>query len=82
LEADELMERGRILEDQGDLEAALILVQAACAKSRAAMDAPYNNPGNISLAQMKHNSCVVGLRSLQRKMSGDKGKHKFWFFEV
>lgn len=66
------MDRGRILEDQGDLEAALILVQAACGKSRAAMDAPYNNPGNISQARMKHNSCVVGLRSLQRKMAGEK----------
>lgn len=64
------MERGRILEDQGDLEAALVLVQAACGKSRAAMDAPYNNPGNISQARMKHNSCVVGLRSLQRKITG------------
>lgn len=68
------MDRGRILEEQGDLEAALVLVQAACGKSRAAMDAPYNNPANISQARMKHNSCVVGLRSLQRKISGEKGK--------
>ena len=73
-EADELLEKSKILEDQHDLEGALVLVQAACAKSRAAMDAPYNNPGNITLARMKHNSCVVRLRSLQRKISGEKGK--------
>lgn len=74
-EADELLDKSKILEDQHDLEGALVLVQAACAKSRAAMDAPYNNPGNITLARMKHNSCVVRLRSLQRKLSGEKGKN-------
>lgn len=73
-EADDLMEKSKILEDQHDYEGALILIQAACAKSRAAMDAPYSNPANITLARMKHNSCVVGLRSLQRKMNGDKGQ--------
>ncbi|KAL0280888.1 UNVERIFIED_CONTAM: hypothetical protein PYX00_002052 [Menopon gallinae] len=71
-EADELLEKSQILEEQHDLEGALVLVQAACAKSRAAMDAPYNNPSNITLARMKHNSCVVRLRSLQRKLNGDK----------
>ncbi|KAK6633450.1 hypothetical protein RUM44_004057 [Polyplax serrata] len=71
-EADDLMDKSKILEDQHDFEGALILIQAACAKSRAAMDAPYSNPANITLARMKHNSCVVGLRSLQRKMNGEK----------
>ena len=71
-EADDLMNKSKMLEDQHDYEGALVLIQAACAKSRAAMDAPYSNPANITLARMKHNSCVVGLRSLQRKMNGDK----------
>lgn len=74
-EADDLMDKSKILEDQHDFEGALILIQAACAKSRAAMDAPYSNPANITLARMKHNSCVVGLRSLQRKMNGEKGNN-------
>ncbi|XP_057378229.1 uncharacterized protein LOC130700222 isoform X1 [Daphnia carinata] len=68
LEADHLLERSRVQEEQGDLEAAFNLCQSAAQRSRAAMDAPYNNPQTLVFARMKHNTCVMRGRSLHRRL--------------
>ncbi|CAH0729288.1 unnamed protein product, partial [Brenthis ino] len=70
LEADRLLEKSRHAEDAADYETALVLCDAAAAKARAAMDAPYNNPHTMTFARMKHNTCVMRARSLQRRMAG------------
>lgn len=70
LEADRLLEKSRHAEDAADYETALVLCDAAASKARAAMDAPYNNPHTMTFARMKHNTCVMRARSLQRRMSG------------
>ncbi|XP_068630978.1 uncharacterized protein ec isoform X2 [Battus philenor] len=69
-EADSLLEKSRHAEDAADYETALILCDNAAAKARAAMDAPYNNQHTMTVARMKHNTCVMRARSLQRKMAG------------
>ncbi len=55
MEADQLLDRSRVQEEQGDLESAFNLCQTAAQRSRAAMDAPYNNPQTLVFARMKHN---------------------------
>ncbi|XP_049869615.1 uncharacterized protein LOC126369329 isoform X2 [Pectinophora gossypiella] len=70
LEADRLLEKSRHAEDAADYETALVLCDAAASKARAAMDAPYNNPHTMTFARMKHNTCVMRTRSLQRRMAG------------
>jgi len=50
------------------LETALVLCHAAAGKARAAMDAPYNNPQTLTFARMKHNTCVMRVRSLHRRL--------------
>ncbi|EFN88483.1 Inactive ubiquitin carboxyl-terminal hydrolase 54 [Harpegnathos saltator] len=87
-ETDALLDKSRAAEDAGDLSTAVALCSAASSKARAAMDAPYNNPHTITIARMKHNTCVMRMRSLHRRMlqeqatvNGDKeegapeGKH-------
>ncbi|XP_013164756.1 PREDICTED: uncharacterized protein LOC106115778 isoform X1 [Papilio xuthus] len=69
-EADSLLDKSRHAEDAADYETALILCDNAAAKARAAMDAPYNNQHTMTVARMKHNTCVMRARSLQRKMAG------------
>ncbi|VVC95030.1 unnamed protein product [Leptidea sinapis] len=70
MEADRLLEKSRHAEDSADYETALVLCDAAATKVRAAMDAPYNNPHTMTFARMKHNTCVMRARSLQRRMAG------------
>ncbi|XP_050343848.1 uncharacterized protein LOC126769252 isoform X1 [Nymphalis io] len=70
LEADRLLEKSRHAEDDADYETALVLCDAAAAKARAAMDAPYNNQHTMTFARMKHNTCVMRARSLQRRIAG------------
>ncbi|XP_041970785.1 uncharacterized protein LOC121727173 isoform X2 [Aricia agestis] len=70
MEADRLLEKSRHAEDADDFETALVLCDAAAAKARAALDAPYNNPHTMTFARMKHNTCVMRARSLQRRMAG------------
>lgn len=70
LEADRLLGKSRHAEDAADYETALVLCDAAATKARAAMDAPYNNPHTMTFARMKHNTCVMRARSLQRRMAG------------
>lgn len=70
LEADRLLEKSRHAEDAADYETALVLCDAAASKARAAMDAPYNNPHTMTFARMKHNTCVMRARSLQRRIAG------------
>ncbi|XP_072939845.1 uncharacterized protein ec isoform X2 [Epargyreus clarus] len=72
LEADRLLEKSRHAEDAADYETALVLCDAAASKARAAMDAPYNNPHTMTFARMKHNTCVMRARSLQRRMAGNR----------
>ncbi|XP_045494563.1 uncharacterized protein LOC123693474 isoform X2 [Colias croceus] len=69
-EADRLLEKSRHAEDAADYETALVLCDAAASKVCAAMDAPYNNPHTMTFARMKHNTCVMRARSLQRRMAG------------
>ncbi|CAG4991764.1 unnamed protein product [Parnassius apollo] len=69
-EADTLLEKSRHAEDAADYDTALLLCDNAAAKARAAMDAPYNNQHTMTVARMKHNTCVMRARSLQRKMAG------------
>ncbi|XP_038104226.1 uncharacterized protein LOC6036976 isoform X2 [Culex quinquefasciatus] len=73
MEADQLLEKSRILEDAHDLETALVLCNAAASKARAAMDAPYSNPHTMTFARMKHNTCVMRARSLHRRILIEKG---------
>lgn len=68
-EADELLVKSRELEDEHDLVLALALCNAAATKARAAMNAPYNNPQTLTLARMKHNTCIMRARSLHRRMT-------------
>ncbi|XP_065156232.1 LOW QUALITY PROTEIN: uncharacterized protein ec [Atheta coriaria] len=68
-EADELLTKSRQLEDEHDLVLALALCNAAATKARAAMNAPYNNPQTLTLARMKHNTCIMRARSLHRRMT-------------
>lgn len=68
-EADELLIKSRHLEDEHDLVLALALCNAAATKARAAMNAPYNNPQTLTLARMKHNTCIMRARSLHRRMT-------------
>lgn len=68
-EADELLVKSRQMEDDHDLVLALALCNAAATKARAAMDAPYNNPQTLTLARMKHNTCIMRARSLHRRMT-------------
>jgi len=63
-----LLDKSRAAEDAGDLNTAVALCNAASSKARAAMDAPYNNPHTITIARMKHNTCVMRTRSLHRRM--------------
>lgn len=70
LEADRLLDKSRNAEDSADYETALVLCDAAASKARAAMDAPYNNRHMVTFARMKHNTCVMRARSLQRRMAG------------
>ena len=49
-------------------QGALELCSAAAAKTRAAMDAPYNNAHSLTFARMKHNTCVMRARSLHRRI--------------
>ncbi|XP_021934862.1 uncharacterized protein LOC110837255 isoform X2 [Zootermopsis nevadensis] len=68
LEADQLLDKSRATEEACDLETALVLCHAAVGKARAAMDAPYNNPQTLTFARMKHNTCVMRVRSLHRRL--------------
>ncbi|XP_071514640.1 uncharacterized protein ec isoform X3 [Panulirus ornatus] len=68
LAADSLLEEARAREESGDLSGALELCNAAAAKTRAAMDAPYNNAHSLTFARMKHNTCVMRARSLHRRI--------------
>ncbi|KAM3967173.1 LOW QUALITY PROTEIN: ubiquitin specific peptidase echinus [Aphomia sociella] len=70
LEADRLLEKSRHAEDAADYETAVVLCDAATSKARAAMEAPYNNQHTMTVARMKHNTCVMRSRSLQRRMAG------------
>lgn len=73
MEADQLLEKSKLLEDAHDLETALVLCNAAAGKARAAMDAPYSNPHTMTFARMKHNTCVMRARSLHRRILMEKG---------
>jgi hypothetical protein len=66
-ESDKFFEISRLKEDAGDIENAISMCRTAATKCRLAMDAPYNNPQAITFARMKHNACVMRLRSLQRR---------------
>ncbi|XP_068085650.1 uncharacterized protein ec isoform X2 [Anabrus simplex] len=68
LEADQLLDKSRATEEAHDLETAMVLCHAAASKARAAMDAPYNNPQTLTFARMKHNTCVMRVRSLHRRL--------------
>ncbi|XP_037932482.1 uncharacterized protein LOC119667265 [Teleopsis dalmanni] len=72
-EADQLLEKSRIVEESHDLETALVLCNAAAGRARAAMDAPYSNPHTMTFARMKHNTCVMRARSLHRRILVEKG---------
>lgn len=69
MEAERLLEQSSSAEAAGDCEAAAMLCDAAASKARAAMDAPYNNPHTMTFARMKHNSCLMRARSLQRRVA-------------
>lgn len=75
-EADELLIKSRQLEDAHDLVLALALCNAAATKARAAMNAPYNNPQTLTLARMKHNTCIMRARSLHRRMTQIQPQNK------
>ncbi|XP_053603332.1 uncharacterized protein ec isoform X2 [Plodia interpunctella] len=70
LEADMLLEKSRIAENAADYETAVVLCNAATLKARAAMDAPFNSQHAKTIARMKHNTCAMRARSLQRLMAG------------
>ncbi|XP_019877125.2 uncharacterized protein LOC109605007 isoform X3 [Aethina tumida] len=75
-EADDLLVKSRQLEDEHDLVLALALCNAAATKARAAMNAPYNNPQTLTLARMKHNTCIMRARSLHRRMTQTQNPNK------
>ncbi|XP_060801679.1 uncharacterized protein LOC106142898 isoform X1 [Amyelois transitella] len=70
LEADILLEKSRTAENAADYETAVVLCNAATLKARAAMDAPFNSQHAKTIARMKHNTCMMRSRSLQRRMAG------------
>lgn len=72
-EADQLLEKSKLVEDAMDFETALVLCNAAAGKARAAMNAPYSNPHTMTFARMKHNTCVMRARSLHRRLLMEKG---------
>lgn len=72
-EADQLLEKSKLVEDAMDFETALVLCNAAAGKARAAMNAPYSNPHTMTFARMKHNTCVMRSRSLHRRLLMEKG---------
>lgn len=72
-EADQLLEKSKLVEDAHDFETALVLCNAAAGKARAAMNAPYSNPHTMTFARMKHNTCVMRARSLYRRILMEKG---------
>ncbi|CAG0914224.1 unnamed protein product [Notodromas monacha] len=67
-ESDKFLELSRLKEDAGEMDNAIAMCSTAAAKARCAMDAPYNNPQAIMFARMKHNACVMRLRTLQRRL--------------
>jgi hypothetical protein len=73
IEADQLLEKSKLVEDALDFETALVLCNAAAGKARAAMNAPYSNPHTMTFARMKHNTCVMRARSLHRRIFMEKG---------
>jgi hypothetical protein len=73
MEADQLLEKSKLVEDAHDMETALVLCNAASSKARAAMDAPYSNPHTMTYARMKHNTCVMRARSLHRRLLMERG---------
>jgi hypothetical protein len=73
MEADQLLEKSKLVEDAHDMETALVLCNAASGKARAAMDAPYSNPHTMTYARMKHNSCIMRARSLHRRLLMERG---------
>lgn len=73
LEADQLLEKSKLVEDAHDFETALVLCNAAAGKTRAAMNAPYSNPHTMTFARMKHNTCVVRARILYQRILMEKG---------
>lgn len=80
-EADQLLDKSRVTEDAHDLATALVLCQAAVGKARQAMDAPYHNPHTLSVARIKHNTCVMRVRSLHRRILQEcqtTGKEWHW----
>ncbi|KAK7869980.1 hypothetical protein R5R35_013748 [Gryllus longicercus] len=81
LEADQLLDKSRATEEACDLETALVLCQAAATKARAALDAPYNNPQTLTFAHMKHNTCVMRVRSLHRRLLQCQQEQKTVSFE-
>ncbi|XP_028172862.1 uncharacterized protein LOC114361851 isoform X1 [Ostrinia furnacalis] len=70
LEVDLLLDKSRQAENAADFERALSLCEAAAAKASAAMDESYNNAHTMTFARMKHNTCIMRARSLQRRMAG------------
>lgn len=72
-EADQLLGKS---EEAEDLVTAISLCHAAVNKARAAMDAPYSNPQTASAARMKHNTCVMRVRSLHKKLE-EPNKREF-----
>lgn len=73
MEADQLLEKSKLLEEAHDFETSLVLCNAAAMKARQAMDAPYSNPHTMTFARMKHNTCVMRARSLHRRLAIEKG---------
>ncbi|CAG9823814.1 unnamed protein product [Phaedon cochleariae] len=71
-EADELLIKSRQLENEHDLVLALALCNAAASKARAATKAPYNNPQLMTMARMKHNTCIMRARSLHRRIENER----------
>ncbi|CAH2991586.1 unnamed protein product [Chilo suppressalis] len=69
-EADRLLDKSRQAENVADFEKALILCDAAASKASAAMDASFNNAHTMTFARMKHNTCIMRARSLQRRLAG------------
>lgn len=67
-EVERLLEASRRAEDAQDLNAALTLCSRASSQARLAMNAPYSNPKAMTRARMKHNTCVMRARGLQKRM--------------
>ncbi|KAL4708293.1 hypothetical protein ACJJTC_007699, partial [Scirpophaga incertulas] len=69
-EADRLLDKSRLAESASDFEKALILCDAAASKASAAMDNSFNNAHTMTFSRMKHNTCIMRARSLQRRIAG------------